>query len=347
MSQRLLTKLADKILIVGFIGAIWLPLIYSIPRFDHLELLQHYITANGWIKVRLMLVSSSDKVILGKDDWLFFQGDNSLENYLNLRPFSESELIKWGEILQERKEWLKKRKINYLLVIAPDKHTIYGEMLPDYYRPNPNTSRLDQLIAYLQKNTSVDILDLRPSLKAHKKLGKPLYHKTDTHWNELGGAIAASQIQKYLHRWYPEIKPLSFSKVQLKEVVNKGGDLARFLGLEFNYKETHYILSVGDNTSEESDPQKLIEYPPTLRIRTEKEETRSRQKNLPRAVIFQDSFAAYLKPYLVENFVQAEWLWSDGFEPEVVEKAKPDLVIQQFVERKLMIINPSNPSSMR
>lgn len=361
MSWRSLNKLADKVLIIGFVGAIWLPLGYSISKFNRSPslLIEHYANkefsfkenlryAHGWLKVRLMKVSSSPQVVLGNDGWLFFKGRDLIENFLDPPPFSESQLKQWGDILQKRQQWLEKRKIRYLVVIAPDKPTIYGEMLPDYYLPNSQPSRLDQLIAYLRKNTNVEILDLRPSLKEYKKLGKPLYYKTDTHWNELGGAIAANQIQKYLTRWYPQIKPLSLSNFQIKEVLGTGGDLARFLGLEYDYQETHYTLSFPDAGADEHSPQQSTQTPPIFRIKIQQQhQTRSPQKNLPRAVIFRDSFGDYLIPYLESNFSQADWIWTDGFNPEDVEKAKPDLVIQQFVERKLMIIKPNNPASMR
>ena len=185
------SKLKHKALIGFFILGISLPLLNSVCFFYRTPLNLFYfyeqnnfgfkenlIKAHGFLKVKIMNVSSSSQVILGKNDWLFYAGDNSTDNYLNIRPFSESELKNWADVLQSRQKWLEQRGIKYLFVVAPDKQTIYGEMLPEKYTPVSNISRLDQLLDYLRKNTNVEVVDLRPILKQNKNLTKRLYHKS-------------------------------------------------------------------------------------------------------------------------------------------------------------------------
>lgn len=78
--------------------------------------------------------SPSDKVVFGKDDWLFYAGDNSIELYRNQRPFSALQLANTEAALALRMRPLQAANRSYLFVVVPDKHTIYPEMMPTYMR---------------------------------------------------------------------------------------------------------------------------------------------------------------------------------------------------------------------
>ena len=56
---------------------------------------------------------------------------------------------------------------------------------------------------------------------------------------------------------------------------------------------------------------------------------------LPRAVLFRDSFAAHLIPFLAEHFERMLCIWDRNFDPAIVEHRTPRVVIQEFVERAL------------
>ena len=58
-------------------------------------------------------------------------------------------------------------------------------------------------------------------------------------------------------------------------------------------------------------------------------------QGLPRAVMFRDSFASWLIP-LSENFSRITYSWQYTFEYDTVERERPDVVIQEMVERALM-----------
>ena len=66
------------------------------------------------------------------------------------------------------------------------------------------------------------------------------------------------------------------------------------------------------------------------RVVTEVADTR-----LPRAVIFRDSFASRLVPFLSEHFSRAVYLWQNDFDADVVGSEHPDIVIQEIVGRHL------------
>jgi alginate O-acetyltransferase complex protein AlgJ len=63
--------------------------------------------------------------------------------------------------------------------------------------------------------------------------------------------------------------------------------------------------------------------------------------SLPRAVIFRDSFASRLVPFLSEHFSRAVYLWQNDFDADDVLKERPDVVIQEIVGRHLYSFIPS------
>jgi alginate O-acetyltransferase complex protein AlgJ len=63
--------------------------------------------------------------------------------------------------------------------------------------------------------------------------------------------------------------------------------------------------------------------------------------SLPRAVIFRDSFASKLVPFLSEHFSRAVYLWQNDFLPAAIEREHADVVIQEIVGRHLYSFVPS------
>jgi hypothetical protein len=111
-----------------------------------------------------------------------------------------------------------------LFVIAPDKQTIYPEMMPPYLSPNGRT-RADQLIAYLHDTHSpANIIDLRPVLTAAKREGL-IYFPQDSHWNGRGYFAAYREISRQLRSWFPDL-PVQVLGVNfdVKRVAWEGGD---------------------------------------------------------------------------------------------------------------------------
>src|SRR5207249_4855988 len=124
-------------------------------------------------------------VILGRSGWLFFAGDEALASYRAVQPFTEVELAAWQRRIETRRDWLAERGICYLVVIAPNKETIYPEFMPESLNRVRPVTRLDQLVAHLRAHSSVAVVDPRDALRT-AKAGGILYLRTDTHWNDVG-----------------------------------------------------------------------------------------------------------------------------------------------------------------
>src|SRR5262249_9806633 len=100
-------------------------------RFGFRDVLIRWLTRAEvlWLKV-----SSSPEVILGKKGWLFYSELPPGQAARATRPFTAEQLDHWRRMLEARQDWLAQRGIRYLFVIAPDKQTMYPEMLPRWLR---------------------------------------------------------------------------------------------------------------------------------------------------------------------------------------------------------------------
>jgi alginate O-acetyltransferase complex protein AlgJ len=285
--------------------------------------------------------SSNPNVLIGLDHWLFYihpADGNSLEDYRGNDPFTDPELKAWKATLETKYQWLKQRGIQYLFVVAPDKHSIYSEYIPTQIRQVGQQSRLDQLLAYLQ-DSPVPILDLRPTLRRAKTRGL-LYYKTDTHWNDLGAAVAQAEIIRQLAKANPTLTATDYRDEDFA-LTGHTGDIAAMLNLSAQLQEMAPKLR---------NPLPLCN-PQTLKGRPEDNPllaTFSTQckPGAPRALIWRDSFFNALYPYISQYFSNSLYVWKNpDFNQleQYVETYRPNIVIEERVERQLRL-PPSLPT---
>jgi hypothetical protein len=61
---------------------------------------------------------------------------------------------------------------------------------------------------------------------------------------------------------------------------------------------------------------------------------------LPRAVVYHDSFTNWIIPALSEHFRRIVYVWDYKIDQALLERERPDVVIQAIVERSLMWLSP-------
>ncbi len=290
------------------------------------------------VQVSWLANSFCSTVIVGKQGWLFYSGLPSDTTAPHLRPFQPQELEQWRRVLEARRDWLADRGIPYLLVIAPDKQSIYPEMLPPGLQCQEQTvSRQDQLLAYLRSHATVDVLDLRPSLRQAKAVER-VYFRTDSHWNDRGAFVAYQQILAALAARFPELTPLPRSAFQAVTRDMPGGDLAQMLKLSDRLHDDKLELlplaPLARRTSETVPMNDKARLPHLQPIVMERAGAAGRK-----ALVFYDSFGELLVPFLSEHFARTVYLPEDVLDPAMVERERPDVVIQEIVERKLRLFN--------
>lgn len=282
--------------------------------------------------------SSLDDVTIGKDGWMFLGSikkgynnyDDPIGDAIHTNLYSLSELEKFAEAISSTHTWLKSKGIKYLYVIAPNKHTIYFEYLPEYLSKINPKSATDQLVEYLAKHTEVDVLDLREPL-IEAKAQEQLYYKSDTHWNYYGANIAQFEIMKRLQKSFPnQINPELLPYSQFDIAQPRQGDLA-IMAKQEEFESLNPIPKFSGDCSTMAIPNQISMISVTLKCP---------QKSLS-AIVFQDSFFEHLKPYIGRQFRRSIYLFEKLNETSLkkyVTKENPDVVIDEVVERVLPYI---------
>jgi hypothetical protein len=180
----------------------------------------------GYVGARLFLFKDQifEKTLVRPADWLIFSDDNSLNDYQNAHPFTESQLAEIQQSLDGFDTRLKARGIRFLVVVAPSKNTIYPEYVPAQLPLIGRESRLDQLVANQRLHGTTQILDLRPVLREARR-EHPVFYTTDTHWNQYGIYAGYRAVLEALHADFPALQPQSLDDFRYIELGIGSGDL--------------------------------------------------------------------------------------------------------------------------
>lgn len=298
--------------------------------------------------ISVLRSSPSSRVLLGKEGWLFQADERVVEDYRCERPFTLAELDAWTAAFTERKNWLAARGIPYIVMFAPNAHTIYPEFLPDSVNRYGARSRLDQLTESL-RNSGVRVVDPRDALLGAKP-DERLYHKTDTHWNDRGAFVACRALLEEIREVVPRVRAMDRGLFMDIDQDASGGDLAGQVGLADLLRERWLRLVPVS-------PPKAV-FTPSLESQSGHFRVRSDPHHVsvidgnelpaiagakpPRAVVFRDSFGTAMMPYIAEHFSRVRFEWvAEGFVPGIVEEERPDVVVQEITERFLMRLPPA------
>lgn len=306
------------------------PAAYTKYFNDHFGLRKFLLYTNFIFKHKLLGVSPSAEVIIGKNGWLFYSSELSNDDFRGIRKYDAKTLKKWAESLEIKRVWLEKQGIRYLFVIAPSKSSIYEEFLPTACHPEIARTALAGFVDYLKKQTNVEVVDIRQALLEEKPKEK-VYHKTDTHWNNYGAFLVYRQIMKPVVEWFPRVRIHTFDDYQIDKKTGIAGDLAGLMGLKEFFTEEHINLKpLGNYSAGIESINDAAKSPVTVE---------HNDNSLPRAVVFRDSFFSAVAPYLADHFRFSQYYWQywNTWTPieEILRAAKPDIVIEEIAERKI------------
>lgn len=302
---------------------------------DHFGFRATLIRWYGESRLFALGVSPSTAVAKGRDGWLFYADDSSIEDFARVDPMTPDAVQNWRDAIVRMRDWLRARGIPYVFTVAPDKHVIYPDELPPTIAPVGDVSRADQLYTALQ-DLGVAI-DVRPAL-FEAKARERIYQRTDTHWNDRGALIAYQQIINAVRLRVPATPPAWFrSDFEAVDRDVPAMDLGRMIGLARVLRETDMTLVPRrPRRARVVEPAGAGPTDELGRIVTEIDDP-----SLPSAVIFRDSFVSRLVPFLSEHFSRAVYVWESDFDADLVLREHPDVVIQEIVGRHLYNFIPS------
>jgi alginate O-acetyltransferase complex protein AlgJ len=288
-------------------------------------------------------------VTVGKDSWLYL-GDAHEQSLTRQRNgFAETNLAVAQTIVSTalaRDRWLKSNAVSeFIVLLAPDKSTIYSDHMPNWAKPVPNTFT-DSVV---QQSNGI-YLDTRSDLKAaRQKYSEPLYYKTDTHWNNLGGWVAYRSLAQRLARSHPELQWFTESHIKKSISPRPPGDLASFLRDTTNFTDFQVEIEI-DKISTQVGEHYFNEIPTSIESKNLAAFSAEKIKplilvtskyalNSKRVLWLHDSFGFAMEPFVRRSFtevLQGPYASMDEARLEkIVSQFKPDYVVISVVERRI------------
>lgn len=179
-------------------------------------------TIRPWIQAAMFFVMSDggEKVLVGRGGNLFYAPG---VNAISQRPRRGDSSAEQAVIaVKEFRDALASRGIRLIVVVAPNKESVYPQWLTGFAKPptriiNPDTRNFLTDCA----DASVDVVDLFASYREISRY--PYYLAQDTHWSPTGMAAAARAVAN-------RIEARSDSRFDSTEVtLSAHGDLVRMM----------------------------------------------------------------------------------------------------------------------
>ncbi len=258
-------------------------------------------------------------VIRGVDDTLFYRA--TLENYKGTERFSDDELRVIRDNLTNFFARMEGMGTKPLLYIAPDKEQVYGQLMPSEIRVVSAESRADQTAAYLREQIDYPVLYEKEALRDLSERF-PIYFKTDTHWNELGGYFAARAIREAFTG-----ESTDTALPEFHYFPEEGKDLAAMLGIEEMMAEPNTVL---------------IDFSDDVTVtKTETQQHGTLQRFTSDApahkklMIIGDSFSEYFLRSAIHDVDEVLFVTYGELSMVDLEAEAPDYLVVMLVERNL------------
>ena len=298
---------------------------------DHLAFKNDISKIRANILYSLFDTSFSDRVIVGKDGWLFYNSEaandgNTIENYYGNELFDNEKKELYATSLSETNSKLKDKNIEFYALAIPNKETIYSDKLKGILPKNPNNlNKLDDLVKYLNDNTDLNIVYPKEALYKNRNK-QDTYFKFDTHWNNYGAYIGTIELVKAIEKEYVE------PKIKI-EKENASGDLAK--------------MNLTKDVLKNQEP-KIIEFYDDVKYTCLDEgatlqNCKSDKATFDKTILFVgDSFRELMVQYLSKVYKNVIFVHRNNYNEDFIEKYKPDIVVYEVVERYTSSLLGSN-----
>ena len=255
----------------------------------------------------------------GRDGFLFHRDHDALDQLTANLVLRRRQIDVWIAALKGRLAWCADNNSVMRFLIIPEKHVVYDGKLPRFIRVSPQRAAM-QLLAAVEGDLSERTFYPVEALRAASRV-KPTFFRTDTHWNGYGAFVAYQALMDSLR---PEIA---------LETVGEG---------ELVWKERPYVGDLGVRFTRERG-ETMITAEPTANYKLAFQNHNfargavhvyeNERRDLPTCVLFRDSFANFLIPYLMRGFSRLVAVSSLSCHYDLLEQEKPDVVLFVVIER--------------
>jgi hypothetical protein len=293
-------------------------LIYSAILEFRGRFLDQELKATRPIELRYRL---QHDVIHGGDGFLFHRDHDALEQFRGTLVFRPRQIEVWNAALNRRDAWCRANGARTRVLIIPEKHVVYRRFLPrgvkiSENRPAPQLMRaLDPSIA---RNVIYPLEEFRIA-----SARRTTFLKTDTHWTSYGAFVAYQALIRSLR-----------SDMDLP-MVGEG---------ELTWREAPFVGDLGVRQEPERGERMDVATPPLKYELTFSNRIFDRgalhiftneRGDLPRCVLFRDSFSNALIPFLMQSFSRVVAVSNLSCLYDLLDAEKPDVVLFAVIERFL------------
>jgi tetratricopeptide (TPR) repeat protein len=251
---------------------------------------------------------------------------------LSDQPLPPDRLARWRLILEARARRLAERGLRHVILVAPDAFTVCADDLPEGW-PRPKQAIGEIFARAMAGIDNLTVVYPIEALRADGGGGLPAYKANDTHWSAWGAFVAYGEMMAALPPGM-DVRRLSGTDVAftMKDAYGNLGAHA-----DFDRKEPTPAPAVGG-------PRPRLVRRSAGPRRTALAVTRA-EGPTARALLLRDSFATEMGPFLTASFGE---LWmvgpSQDLDLDLVEAARPEVVILQTSERRLLHLPTDHPA---
>lgn len=261
-----------------------------------------------------------NKVVRGKQGWLYLGdfGKNVFSNNVGVKTIKPVEGISLKNNIGAYFKNSSSLGIPFYMIVCPDKHQIYDEYLP--FKLPKAISKYEEVLEKM-KSEGVNLILLKDEFLNVKKENK-IYHKTDSHWNDLGAFYGFNSLVGKLQQDFPSLKKIEKNQFNKTIKIVKQQDLTQMININILEEVevlTPKIKSYNQNTS-------LIKG-----VRVNRLVNSSKKLKV---IVFHDSYSYALMKYFGLSFGESVFVKSFP-DYNLIKKEQPDIVILQMVNRKL------------
>lgn len=274
---------------------------------------KQFVTAYSMITGKIFGTSSQSGVIVGEEDWLFF--NDTLADYQRTNILSERQMHNAVRHLELVNEYCENNGIGFLFVIAPNKNTLYPQYMPYYLMQGEGMSNR-QILDGMLNDTSVNYVDFG-TVDSFNDPDTVYYFHRDSHWNNMGAAIASDSILDIIgagHHNYLE------ETIYITE--GHMGDLEQMIYPEAVSGENDTVFAVMPEFSYVNEVESNFDF----RIETVADGSGS-------LLMYRDSFGSGILPYMAEPFAHAFFSRSNACQINDLISFMPDYLVIEKAER--------------
>ena len=294
---------------------------------DHLGFRQKLISANKSLMQEIFdraLTTSDWKT--GKTGDSIYAPFSIVEDFAHVNLRTAESVARIGDSYQIISDWLAKKDIAFYYVQCVDKHTIYPERFIPSVKQIGDVSKTDQVLGYLQDNTSVNAIYFKQILKDNKQKYPVFSHWGDpTHWTHRGAYISYCYLMEQINKDISSpLKVLTEQDYDISYETNNGPN---------GRSEQIEVFTIKNAKAQKSDVAVMGQWATDHRHSVWENPNAENDKRL---LLMGDSyFNDYLIDDIAESFSEVWLVWGDYTLslPEIVDAYDPDVVIYECAER--------------